>query len=163
MDSASEDEEDLEENRNRDTDSLLIPGEEGPPTAGDNEENVQKNKIFTMAPAENQRPISIFTDPNVEELCFPEIFIGKGRMANEDRKRPMQNHEIIKSEILNTDRRCAQNIPNLFYKLRKTQIKHVSGKGLVAMRRKTGKNLQSALVVLSSVQKMHFLSNQLHG
>ena len=76
-------------------------------------------------------------------MCFPEIFVGKGRMANKDRERPMQNNEIVKSEILNTDRRCGQNIPNLFYKLRKTQIKHVSGKGLVAMRRKTGKNLQT--------------------
>ena len=125
----------------RNTDSILIPGEQGPPI--NEEEEDKKNKTYTMAPSQNYRPVSIFTDANSEELCFPEIFVGTGRPKNEDRKRPMQNHEIIKADILNTDRRVSQNIPNLFYKLRQTQIKHVSGKSLVAMRRKVGKNLQT--------------------
>ena len=76
-------------------------------------------------------------------MCFPEIYTGTGRISNKDRPSPVNYSDIIKAEIQNTDRRAAQNMPNLFYKLRKSQIKHVSGKGLVSIRRKAGEKVKT--------------------
>ena len=119
---------------------MLIPVDQGPEVAS--QENNDTNATYTLAPGQNSKPVSIFTDTYSEELCFYEIFIGTGRKTNLEREVPVNNNDIVKSEIQNTDRRVAQNIPNLFYKLRKAQIKHVSGKAMVAMRKK-GKNVKS--------------------
>ena len=63
-----------------------------------------------------------------------------GRPENKDRETPISWAELIKAEVLNRDRRCAQNMANLCFKFRKAQIKNICGKALISTSIKKGKH-----------------------
>lgn len=93
-------------------------------------------ETLQFAPGEGQKPISLFYDENAEYLAFPTIFCGQTRPAT--RKVPVHYSDICKYELRCVDRRAATNIPNIFFKLKKTQMKYVKDKiGLVLRRFKT--------------------------
>ena len=62
-----------------------------------------------------------------------------------DRKVPVRWADLAKAELNNVDRRAAQNTPNIFYKLRKSQIKNVTGKVAISTRRKRKGNDEAPL------------------
>ncbi|XP_061190534.1 uncharacterized protein LOC133198460 [Saccostrea echinata] len=93
------------------------------------------NKLYVFAPGENQKPISLFADKDAEYLCFPTIFCGHRRTENEDREIPVHYSDIAKWELRSVDRRAAQSVPNIFFKLKKIQIKQVGDKVNLALRR----------------------------
>ena len=61
--------------------------------------------------------------------------------------------KIAQAEIRNTDRRVAQNTPNIFYKVRKCQIKHVTGKSGVSFNQRKGKNVKAKAVFTDEQMK----------
>lgn len=90
-------------------------------------EDTERHKIYSMAPGEGTRPISIFTDRYSEELSFPQIFLGNARTHNKKRITKMYYSDICKSELRRADRRVARNIKNIFFKVKKlTQIRLMS-------------------------------------
>jgi hypothetical protein len=92
------------------------------------EADLANNTGFIFAPGEGQRPISLYNDPDAEYLAFPSIFCGKSRPDNKDRHVPVQYTDIVKWELRSVDRRAAQSVPNLFFKLKKIQLKNISDK-----------------------------------
>lgn len=93
------------------------------------------NQIFTFAPGEGQRPISLYQDQMAEYLSFPTIFCGEGRVENDQRQVPVSYADIAKWELRSADRRAAQSVPNLFFKLKKIQLKQVTDKCNLALRK----------------------------
>ena len=95
----------------------------------------EQSNIYSIAPAQNNTPLSIFTDKNSEELSFPNIFCGEARPDNNKRPVPIYYSEICKSEVLRNDRRVAQCTDNLFFKVKKIQMKRMLGQVQIALRK----------------------------
>jgi len=92
-------------------------------------------KIISFAPAEGNRPLGIFIDKDSEFLSFPSIFCGKRRADNSERIVPVHYSTICKWELRSQDRRVAQSVPNIFYKLKKLQIKQIQGSASLSLRK----------------------------
>ena len=113
----------------------------------------EANKVMIFSPGEGSQPLNFFIDADSEYLSFPTIYGGKRRLENEKRYISVPYSTICKWELRNVDRRCAQNVPNIFYKFRKLQIKHVSDKASFSIRKVyTKKNLSVADVKSSEAQ-----------
>ena len=93
------------------------------------------DNIISFAPAEGNRPLGIFIDKDSEFLSFPSIFCGKRRAQNSDRLVPVHYSTICKWELRVQDRRVAQSVPNIFYKLKKLQIKQIQGSASLSLRK----------------------------
>lgn len=78
------------------------------------------NQVYTFAPGEGQRPLSLYQDQDAEFLSFPTIFSGKGRLQDENRAVRVSYADIAKWELRSVDRRAAHSVPNLFFKLKNT-------------------------------------------
>ena len=102
---------------------------------------------LTFAPGEGQHPISVFHDPDAEYLSFPTIFCGQRRPSDEERHSTVHYTEICKYELRSVDRRVATNIANVFFKLKKVQMKHVLDRVSLAMRRVKGKDVRAKNVL----------------
>ena len=91
--------------------------------------------VFSVAPAEGNKPLSIFKDKYCEELAYPRIFCGKARADNSERDVPVYYSDICKSELRRSDRRASECVENLFFKVKKLQMKILLGKCQVALRK----------------------------
>ena len=90
---------------------------------------------LTFAPGEGQVPLSVFQDENAEYLAFPTIYCGEKRPDNSERVHKVHYSDICKYELRCVDRRVASNIPNMFFKQKRLQIKQVCDKVTLALRR----------------------------
>lgn len=99
------------------------------------------NQILCLAPGENNVPLGIFQDVHSEILSFPGIFCGQTRVDNSNRMVPLHYSAICKWELRNIDRRVATCIPNIFYKLKKLQIKQIRDKVSLSVRKCKVKDL----------------------
>jgi hypothetical protein len=98
--------------------------------------------MLSLAPGEEHTPLCLFQDINSEYLAFPTICCGKTR--------PDHYSAISKWELRNVDRRVATNIPNIFFKLKRLQIKQIKDKVMLAVRKcKTKGKKMTAHEVLS--------------
>lgn len=93
------------------------------------------NKILNLAPGEGNCPLGLFKDIYSEFLSFPTIYCGEARVPNKDRSVPVHYSTIAKWELRNVDRRVACSIPNIFFKLKKLQIKYLQDKVQLAVRK----------------------------
>lgn len=93
------------------------------------------NQILSLAPGENQTPLGLFQDVYSEYLAFPTIYCGQARPDNSLRSIPVHYSNICKWELRNVDRRAAMSIPNIFYKLKRLQIKQIRDKVTLAVRK----------------------------
>ena len=93
------------------------------------------DNIISFAPGEGNKPLGIFMDKDSEFLSFPTIFCGKRRADNKKRKVPVSYSTIAKWELRCQDRRAAQSVPNLFYKLKKLQIKQIQDTASISFRK----------------------------
>ncbi|MCG8076810.1 MAG: AAA family ATPase [Candidatus Thiodiazotropha taylori] len=93
------------------------------------------DQVFTFAPGEGQQPLSLYQDKDAEYLCFPTIFCGQRRLINDERQTPVYYSDIVKWELRSVDRRAAQSVPNIFFKHKKLQMKQISDKVNLALRR----------------------------
>ena len=96
-------------------------------TMFDNAHPYPKELIF--APDEGKKHKLFYKD--IEHLAFPTIFCGE-----RCKKRDVTGHysEICKYELRSVDRRVAKNVPNMFFKLKKVQMKSIKDKVTLAMR-----------------------------
>ena len=97
------------------TDSML--------TSPDFVDDSERQEIYNFAPAEGNRPLSIFRDQYSEEMAYPGIFLGQKRPDDKQRLKSVYYSEICKSELRRYDRRAAMCIENIFYKTKKLQMK----------------------------------------
>ena len=93
------------------------------------------DKVFTFAPGEGQHPLSLYQDKDAECLCFPSIFCGQTPPSKDERLVPVHYSDIVKWELRSVDRRAAQSVPNIFFKHKKLQMKQISDKVNLAVRR----------------------------
>ena len=93
------------------------------------------DNIISFAPGEGNRPLGIFVDKDSEILSFPTIFCGKRRPDNSEHHVPVQYSAVCKWELRCQDRRVAQSVPNIFYKLKKLQIKRIQDTASIALRK----------------------------
>ena len=92
------------------------------------------SRELTFAPGEGQHPISVFHDPDAEYLSFPTIFCRQRRASDEEHNTSVHYTEICRYELRSVDRQVATNVPNMFFKLKKVQMKHVLDRVSLAMR-----------------------------
>ena len=104
------------------------------------DENLENkyDKVITFAPGEGQHPLSLYHDADAEYLCFPTIFCGQRRPSKEERTVAVHYSDIVKWELRSVDRRAAQSVPNIFFKHKKLQMKQISDKVNLAVRRCKG-------------------------
>ena len=62
-------------------------------------------------------------------LCLPDytIYCGKRQADNSERPVPIHYSTMCKWELRRKDRRVLQSVPNIFYKLKKLQIRQFQG------------------------------------
>ena len=109
------------------TDTMLTP-----PDFVDDDE---RQHIYNVAPAETNRPLSIFRDQYSEEMSYPGIFLGQKRPDDKQRLKSVYYSQICKSELRRSDRRAAMCIENIFFKAKKLQMKLLLGQSQVALRK----------------------------
>ena len=99
------------------------------------ESNIVENadRIISFAPGEGNKPLGIFLDKDSEYLSFPSIFCGKRRPDNNERKVPVTYSTVAKWELRSQDRRAAMSVPNIFYKLKKLQIKQIQDSACISL------------------------------
>ena len=91
-------------------------------TSSDFLEENERQHIVNVAPAEGNRPLSIFRDKYSEELAYPGIFLGQRRPESTKQVHYSDIH-VCKSELRRSDRRAAMCVENIFYKAKKLQMK----------------------------------------
>ena len=132
---ASDDQTNLEDDWSEDeaeipagiTDSML--------TAPDFVDDNERQSIYNFAPAEGNRPLSIFRDQYSEEMAYPGIFLGQKRPDDKQRLKSVYYSEICKSELRQFDRRAAMCIENIFFKAKKLQMKLLLGQSQISLRK----------------------------
>ena len=93
------------------------------------------DRIISFAPGEGNRPLGIFIDKDCEFLYFPTIYCGKRQPDNSERLVPVHYSTMCKWELRSKDRRVAQSVPNIFYKLKKLQIRQIQGSASLSLRK----------------------------
>ena len=93
------------------------------------------DRIISFAPGEGNRPLGIFMDKDSEYLSFPTIYCGKRQADNSERFVPVHYSTMCKWELRSKDRRVAQSVPNIFYKLKKLQIRQIQGSASLSLRK----------------------------
>jgi hypothetical protein len=74
-------------------------------------------------------------DNDAEYLSFPMIYCGKRRADSGERKVTVHYSTICKWELRSRDRRVAQSVPNILFKLKKLQIKQIQGSASLSLRK----------------------------
>ena len=93
------------------------------------------DRIISFAPGEGNRLLCIFTDKDSEFLSFSTIYCGKRQADNSERLVPVHYSTMCKWELRSKDRRVAQSVPNIFYKLKKLQIRQIQGSASLSLRK----------------------------
>lgn len=93
------------------------------------------NEVLSVAPGQFNSPLGLYQDKNAEYLSFPTIYCGQIHCDNTNRLVPLHYSTICKWELRNVDRRSALCIPNIFFKMKKLQIKYVRDKVMLAVRK----------------------------
>ena len=104
-------------------------------SAPDFVEDFERDKVMNLASGESNQPLSVFKHEYCEELAYPGIFCGEARANDKERCVPVYYSDICKSELRRADHRVAQCVENIFFKLKKLQLKIVLGKCQVALRK----------------------------
>jgi len=74
-------------------------------------------------------------DKESEFLSFPTIYCGQTRADNKERTIPVHYSTVCKWELRSQDRRVAKSVPNIFYKLKKLQIKQIQNSASISLRK----------------------------
>ena len=118
------------------------------------DKDVDQFRSLSFAPGEGQRPLNLFQDKDAEYLSFPTIYCGERMNTQVLEGNKIHYADLCKWELRNVDRRVANNIPNLFFKSKKLQIKQVAEKGILAMKRvQTKGNAYTAGEILDTAKQ----------
>jgi hypothetical protein len=99
------------------------------------EAEYDNSQVLEIAPGEGRKPLSLFQDPDAEYMAFPTIFCGQRRAKDDERGRKVHYSDICKQELRSVDRRVAESVPNIFFKLKKVQLQQIQSKVSLAIRR----------------------------
>ncbi|KAE9529986.1 hypothetical protein AGLY_011448 [Aphis glycines] len=81
---------------------------------------IENCDFVSFAPGDGMKPLSILIDDHAEEKAFPDLFGGHPRTN----KSPLKNYlKVVRSKLLNVDRRFASDSSNLFFKCKETQLR----------------------------------------
>ena len=117
------------------------------------------DRILSFAPGEENRPLGIFMDKDSQYLSFPTIYCGKRQTDNSERLLPVHYSTMCKWELRSKDRRVAQSVPNIFYKLKKLQIRQIQGSANLSLRKCKTKGKTYAAGDLKSKRSVNKLIN----
>ena len=119
------------------------------------DKDVDQFRTLSFAPGEGQRPLNLFQDKDAEYLSFPTIYCGERMNTQLLEGNKIHYADLCKWELRNIDRRVANNIPNLFFKAKKLQIKQVAEKGILAIKRvQTKGNTYTAGQILDTARQI---------
>ncbi len=90
------------------------------------------DRIISFAPGEGNRPLGIFIDKDSEFLSFPTIVANVNLITVKDLC-PFTIAQYVNGNYQN--RRVAQSVPNIFYKLKKLQIRQIQGSASLSLRK----------------------------
>ena len=93
------------------------------------------DKVFTFAPGEGQHPLSLYQDKMLSTCAFQPYFVARHPTSKDERLVPVHYSDVVKWELRSVDRRAAQSVPNIFFKHKKLQMKQISDKVNLAVRR----------------------------
>lgn len=82
-------------------------------TSTDFLEDNERQNILNVAPAEGNRPLSIFRDKYSEKLAYPGIFLGQQRPESKAQTTKVLYSDVCKSELRRPDRRGAMCVENI--------------------------------------------------
>ena len=102
---------------------------------------------MSFAPDEGNRPLGIFMDKESEFLSFPTIYCGQTRADNKERTTPVHYSTVCKCKLRSQDRRVVQSVPNIFYKLKKLQIKQIQNSASISLRKCKTQKARNILLV----------------
>ncbi|KAF0717841.1 Helitron like N domain-containing protein, partial [Aphis craccivora] len=126
-----------------------------------NIEPINPGSIYTMienydfvsfAPGEGMKPLSILIDDHAEEKAFPDLFGGHPRTN----KSPLKNYsKVVRSELLNVDRRFASDSSNLFFKCKVLVQKLIASNVQIVLRKnKKGNTIANDVANPAVLNKM---------
>lgn len=126
-----------------------------PPAAVTSEEALQMYEetmfdsadVVEFAPGEGERPLSLLTDPDCEELAFPTIFFGHKRIRAEHAK--LSYAEICKSELRRSDRRAVRP-DHLLFVNKKVQLQQLCSNINIALKKRSREQSITVSQALSS-------------
>ncbi|XP_050528000.1 uncharacterized protein LOC126898094 [Daktulosphaira vitifoliae] len=99
---------------------------------------VENGDYVSFSPGKGIRPLSILIDDHAEEKAFPNLFGGHPRKV----KDPLKNYsKVIRSELINSDRRFAADTPNLFFKCEVFVYKQIANNVQIIMRKNKKENI----------------------
>ncbi|CAC5371095.1 unnamed protein product [Mytilus coruscus] len=106
------------------------------------------NQISNLAPGEGNVPLSLYEDKDAEYLAFPTVYASTSRDYSR-LKVPIYYSQVVKWELRNIDRRVATNVPLIFFKMEKFQIKLMRDKVSLAVKKfkSRGKKLTAGEVI----------------
>ena len=79
--------------------------------------DISPNKIVTIAPGEDQIPVSFTSGPNWETLAFPKDYSTGRNHFNEERETPMTPSKYVHTRPKCCDDRFSSNPQNIFHAL----------------------------------------------
>ena len=91
-----------------------------------------------LATAEQNTPVSLFSNEFSEELAYPSLFAGQKRTAGKFVHVPYSR--VCKAEMQSKDKRFSQHRFNRFFKIKKLQFSRMSKKAAVALRKRYTKD-----------------------
>ena len=115
------------------------------------------NKIISLAPGENQKPLNILTDANFEEMAFPHCFpYGDGGYSSDHLKR-ITIRKYFNQRLLNADGRFGKNVEYLLaaqYAVEQKQVNDVTNIVLRQTRGRAYRGQKITAGILKDRQKL---------
>ena len=120
----------------------------------DSHDLLEDRDILSVAPGEGNFPISVFLDTNAESLSFPSLFCGKEMKRPNDYTTKVHYSDLCKSELRRSDRRVAGHMPDIFFKMKKLQMKHILDKASICLRKTNRKSHDLTAGFLKSTENL---------
>ena len=107
------------------------------------------DKIYSVAPAEGNKPVSVFEEENLEALAFPVQFPdGKNTL---DGKRPakLSRSKYFNARLLSADGRFAKDAQYIFFAQYTTELEQMTSSMAITMRQGSAKTQDGRKITAS--------------
>jgi hypothetical protein len=94
-----------------------------------------ENFVYSVAPAEGNKPVSIFKEDMGEALAFPTLFPSGINTFDEEREQKLSLCKYYNARLLSADTRFAQNSQYVFYAQYATELEKLLSGISIAMRK----------------------------
>jgi len=119
-----------------------------------------KEKIVSVAPGEDQRPLPILEDKFFEELAFPDKFpLGSGGFASQKRRVRLTPRKYFNQRVLDLDGRFAKDTDYLFAAQYAVENKQVRDNVNIMLRQTKGGRIDGRKITASVVRDVNQVSS----